>query len=306
MTLQWSVVPERPDFSSMLKDHEVAFVEWLAEVRYATTTDAARWLNETDRAAAYQADKLIRMGLLQWANVSFRGRRTKVFTASRHAKVLLRDMDESWEDKHSHWVAVSDQRVAGHAVAHALERNRVCLDMLTNAEQLDWFATWNFPAFRFSEPSKGAVAVPDAVMTVHGHLWCVELERSWRSSTLHTKLAQYQALYDARSWGRYLPTLPRVLLVLAEGSTQERNLDAWLSDLDRLQPSWVAVLPWTEVLSHWRAWVWPGAGVRRQVSWVDLHGQPARRAPTPPPIPAVNMRRILKPRRTPDLPWDDH
>ena len=306
MELQWSPVPERPDLSRMLKDHEVALVEWLAEVRYGTTADAARWLNETDRAAAYQAQKLIRMGLLQAAEIPFRGRRTKVFTASRHAKLLLSEVDASWVDSHVHWVAVSDQRVAGQAVAHALERNRVCLDMLTNAEQLNWFATWNFPALRFAEPTTGAVAVPDAVMTVRGHLWCVEMERSWRSSTLHTKLAQYQAFYDARSWGRYLPTLPRVLLVLSEGSTQERNLEAWLADLDRLQPAWVAVLPWAEVLSHWRAWVWPGNGVRRQVSWVDLHAQPARRAPAPPPTPTMNVRRTLKRRPSPDLPWDDH
>lgn len=306
MELQWTPVPERPDLSRMLKDHEVAFVEWLAEVRYSSTVDAARWLRETDRAAAYQAQKLMAMGLAQATEVPFRGRRTKVFTASRHAPVLLNDVDGSWADNHPRWAPVSDQRVAGQAVAHALERNRVCLDMLTNAEQLDWFATWNFPSLRVVEPSKGVVAIPDALITVRGHLWCVEMERSWRSSTLHTKLAQYQALYDARTWGRYLPTLPRVLLVLSEGSTQERSLDSWLADLDRLQPPWVAVLPWAEVLSHWRAWVWPGGGVRRQVSWVDLHGQPARRAPPPPPIPAVNLRRVLKPRRDHDLPWDDH
>lgn len=304
--MQWSPVPEKPKTSSVLNERDDALVEWLTNVRYATTTDTARWLEESDRATAYRAKKLADAGYVQGAYVAVNHRRTRIWTASRHAPRLMQDLDSSWEQDHPHWHAVSDQDIAGHAVAHALARNRVCLDMMTNADQLQWGAVWNFPTPRFVIPTYAAAVVPDALMLVHGHLWCIEMERSWRGSTLQRKLVQYQALYDKHAWGHHFPIIPRVLLVLSETSTQQRSLSAWLADIDRMPRSWAVVLPWSEVLREWRPWVWTPTGVRQQISWVTLHSQPVQRAPTPPPLPEVNLRRLLKRRPQPDLPWEDH
>lgn len=303
--LQWSPVPERPKETRLLSDRELALVEWLAEVRYATTADAATWLKQSDRATGYQADKLSRIGFLQWIYISHHGRRTRVWTASRHARALLMEADPGWSDAHPHWVSVAEQRVAGYAVAHALARNRVCLDILMNSEQLDWAATWMFPTPRFVEPHQGVAVVPDAMLAVKGHLWCVEMERSWRGTTMQRKVAQYQTFYEHRAWGRYFPTLPRVLMVLSERSTQERSLSTWLADVDRLRVPWLAVLPWAELMSNWQSWVWASAGGRHQVSWLDLHAHPVRLAPTPPVESRAARPRRFKLRPEPELPWEE-
>jgi len=301
----WTPLPTQPHLETALRDPDIAVVAWLAEVRYATAHQAAIWLNATDRQLEHRLPRLEAAGYVQRTPSVYHGRRIQVWTASRHAATLLAADDPHWSAMHPHWQSVADQAVLGRALVHSLARNDICLDLLQNADQLGWPALWHFPTPRWVEPVTHTVVVPDAWMTIAGHPWAVEMERSWRSSTLQRKMAQYAVFYQHRSWGAWTTRLPRVLLVLADASTQDRRLSTWLANLDDLRSEWVAVLPWAEVLGQWRVWTWSATGERRQVAWVDLHRAPPRWAPPSPVVPSVPVRRRLRVRTAPDLPWED-
>ena len=302
MAITWSPLATHPTPCDV-SEAEWGLMIWLADVRYASTGQVAQWLEMTDRAAGYHVRKLSQAGYLQstyWHN----GRqRYHVWTVSRHGGTLLAATDERWRDQHDQWLSVPDQGVKGKSVLHALDRNQVVLDMLVNADQLRWHAAWNLPTRRYVEPVSGARLVPDALVTVHGHLWLIEMERSWRGSTLQDKITQYDAFYSNRGWGRYMRVLPRVLLVASSSSTQERNLDTWLDQFDSYRFPWMAVLPWSELQDQWRCWVWPRTGPRQLVGWVDLHN--AAKTPIQPPPQPTAARRLRVRHRDSDTPWLD-
>ena len=295
--LTWSSIPESLPEAEM-SEVEMGLARIMTDVYYMTAFQIAELMNWKEENTRYHVSAMQSAGYLQGVYVTWRGKRWRVYAPSRHVASVLRAADPDWAVMHGSWQSPADLGVKGYAILHSLDRNLFCQEALANAYHWQWPARWDYQVRPLRAPVSGRRVIPDAVLRVQKHVWYVEMERSWRLSTITSKLARYTELYQHQTWGLYDPVLPRVLIVADTTSTQRRAMDAWLDHLDVLAANWVVLLPWEELSATWQCWVWSPTGERVQMGWRDLHWKAVQ------PTPAT--RRVLVPRRRttpPDTPW---
>lgn len=296
--LEWSPISEtRP--REILSELESDLTRVMTDLRYMTAYQVAELMDWREDAARWHLARLERAGFLQGVYVTWRHRRHRVYAPSRHVGALLAASDPDWAGMHEGWQSPADMGVQGQAIPHALDRNLFCQAAVGNAHAWGWPAVWEYQVRPVRTPIAHQRIIPDAVLHVQRHTWYVEIERSWRLSTITSKLVRYAEMYQRSAWGGYERVVPRLLIVADMSSTQRRSFDAWLSHLDVLASHWVVLLPWAELGATWQCWVWSPLGERKQVGWRELHATSPTQAPP-------GAQRLIVPRRRPvpsDTPW---
>ena len=300
-SLRWSPIPDSLPEAEMTEDEE-GLTRIMTDLYYMTSFQVAELMAWKEAQTRYHLSLLERAGWIQGVYVTWRGKRWRVYAPSPHVGTLLAATDPDWAITHEAWQAPSDMQVKGQAIPHALDRNLFCQAALGNAYHWQWPAWWEYQSFKVRVPGSdvGSI-VPDAVLHVRQHVWYVEIERSWRLSTLTSKLVRYAEVYQRHAWGRYQRVVPRLLIVANTTSSQQVALDTWLSHLDHMARQWVVLLPWEELQGTWQCWVWSPMGERTQVGWRDLNSMPVSRTPDGSPRMTVKRRRPV----SSDTPWLD-
>ena len=297
--LQWSPILDSVPNVEMTEDEE-GLVRIMTDLYYMTSFQVAELLEWKEAQTRYHLALLERAGWIQGVYVTWRGKRWRVYAPSQHVGTLLAATNPDWQLMHEEWRSPADMQVKGQAIPHALDRNLFCQAVLGNAYHWQWPAWWDYQSRKVRVPggSAGGV-VPDAILHVRQHVWYVEIERSWRLSTVTSKLERYADLYQRHAWGLFHRVVPRLLIVADTSSTQRRAFDSWLVQLDHLARRWVVLLPWEELQGTWQCWVWSPMGERTQIGWRELHNTPAAKAPD------VSTRLVVKRHRVPpsDTPW---
>jgi len=152
-------------------------------------------------------------------------------------------------------------------------------------------AIW-YPAdlgrLRAAQPARVDLT-PDAVLVLDGHVWYLELERSWSRATLEVKLRHYGLVWRYGLWRDLWPVAPRCLFVPTALSRADSRWEAWLSRLDAVRRQAVGVLPLAALGDTWAAWRWTADGHREAVDFWRWTAEPL---PPPARRPPAALRRL--------------
>jgi hypothetical protein len=294
--LIWTPLPKNPPpFLWGQKADDL--LHWLASLRYLTAEQAMHligWIHKS--TAVRQLERMTASGLTQAAWISYRGRRTRVWTLSARGGYLLGRHDPDWASRNADWTSPASDGVSGHAIAHTLDRNLFCIDVdlevqgrreagivRPQAPDEGWWMFWESgPPIHLATLGGGTRTdfVPDAILTINGHPWYLELERSWRVDTLTRKLRQYDTFLKARLWREMHTSLPRVLFLLSDANTQDIAYTTYMARADAAHRDYLYVMTWDQYQRGYEAVHWSSDGERQTVQWLELQAPLARFEPT--------------------------
>lgn len=216
------------------------------------TIDQASWMYGAPRSTTVLNLRHWRYrGLIQAAWITYHGQRTRIVSLAPGGADLLRDEDEKgWELLHPQWAPISERQRTARLVEHNLDRITAALTLKRKAGELGLAASWDLWMTDLVVSGHPQLWIkPDAALTINGHPWLIELERSWRVRTLIHKLAQYDRVVLHGGW-REIPWCqepPKVLLIPTAANTQAINFQTWMTNFQHYHHSYAWVWPWPHV-----------------------------------------------------------
>jgi hypothetical protein len=239
-------VPDQPpDFRGM-HPRDLTLLQQLVEMRYSLIRHAAICPAFTNYSyAARRLRQFEAHGWIQRARfpmlhtettraglTATRRRAQTVYSITAAGLAWLRQLDPEWAESHQEWEAPAGQPIAIDRVRHELDRNTAVQALVTAAPTPDG-VHWThgsagvIRAYPFGLQGERLHIIPDAVCYWGSAIWLIELERSWRTSTIAKKSHQYGLYFQHQLWRQRFWQRPRVLFVLTDTSTQHVSLDTW-------------------------------------------------------------------------------
>ena len=232
--LEWRsrVAPVSMDVTG--RDIELLWL--LARDLYATTANTLAAGFPSLGAAQLRLARLEKAGFIRSAKtVVPPKRRALIWALSDAGADFLRQQDpDRWTTWFEGWKSPADHPDQHkRSILHEIQRNSWCDRMERLFLDAEWFVDWmpgsaghirGFPG----NGMKRVELTPDAVMMVNQNFWMIEYERSWRVSTLESKLQRYELMFKHRLWEMNFRSEPRVVFVLSEETTQNDTLIPWI------------------------------------------------------------------------------
>lgn len=286
--LRWDDPPDPPQ-PVTLQERDLVLLDWLAELRYLTTAQAA-WLVFPDLGTArHRLLRLHRGGYVRRARLRWPTAPTTVWAPTAAVGPVLCAATPDGAVRWAEWTPPNGQALGRSALYHELARTEACQYLLDAARARGWSSAWLPPrqgAIRAAAAGARVELMPDAVLILNDAVWYLEYERSWRRETLEHKLRAYTLLWRYELWRVAWDRPPRCLLVPEGVSTQRRDWAGWLATVEGARRGWVVVLPQAALGTDWQAQWWDRDGQAHTASWWSLD-----------PSPAAAVSRPLPPRR---------
>jgi len=263
MTIRWeSPPPLAPDAGPPfygLQERDLSVLYLLGESRYIQLEHLMP-LGFAYRKAQGRLQQLERYGWIQHTKFRFPEQRTgaahNVYALTEQGVQWLRLIDPEWDLAHPDFHGPAGTPLLRNKVYHELLRTSAVQRLVQQAQAAGWEAEWRngiagmVRAYPYGPQGSRLTFIPDAVLYVRNQIWFVELERSWRITTIATKSKHYTDYFASQLWQQQLWQAPRVLFVLTATSTQNDTLLTWLRQADILHTphAWMTLYP--QMLQH--------------------------------------------------------
>ena len=249
--VQWEEpAAPRPDQGSPfrgLQPRDLALLQAIVEMRYATIVQAGIVSEFANYSyAARRLRQFLGYGWVQRGQipdvytetsrsgiVTTRRRFHWVYSITEQGLTWLRDIDPIWAQTHSELLAPAGRPIAADRVRHELDRNTAVHHLsqigLPESQEFQWThgSDGAIRAYPYGLHGERLSIIPDAVVYGGAQIWLVELERSWRTTTIAKKSHQYASYFQHELWRQRFWQRPRVLFVLTDGSTQHASWQQW-------------------------------------------------------------------------------
>lgn len=270
--LQWEPVPtphpdQGPSFRG-LQPRDLALLQIIVEARYCTIDHAAMVPEFTNYS--YAARRLRQFRLYGWVQrgqlpevytetsatgqVTTRRRFHWVYSITDQGLAWLLEIDPEWAQAHQGLVAPAGRPIAVERVRHELDRNAALQHLLAlsgpSPEDVQWThgSAGAIRAYPYGLQGERLQIIPDAVLYCGSHVWLIELERSWRTTTIAKKSHQYASYFQHEIWRQRFWRRPRVLFVLTDVSTQNASWTQWWAQATILRGNTAYLVRLTDLL----------------------------------------------------------
>jgi len=258
MTIQWEAPPTlAPDAGPPfygLQERDLAVLYLLGESHYVQIEHLAS-LGFAYRKAHARLQQLEYYGWVRHTKFRFPGQTTgsphNVYAFTEQGVTWLRMIDPDWDASHPDVRGTAGTALLRNKVYHELLRTTAVQTLVTAARAAGFDAEWrhgNVGAVRgypFGPQGARLAFIPDAVVYIDRRIWFVELERSWRVTTIATKSKHYADYFSSPLWQQQFWEPPRVLFILTAQSTQREMLPTWLRQATILHTphAWMLLYP---------------------------------------------------------------
>lgn len=231
---EWRYRTEPVQIQLTKRDMELLWI--LARDLYATTANTMAAGFRSVPAAQNRLYVLEKAGYVRSAKALLPpARRMLIWSLSDYGAQVLESHDlDRWRTYFTGWTSPADHPDQHkRSVLHEVQRNTWCHRMEQLFLDAGWYADWlpGSAGHVRAYPGGSTMRVeltPDAVMMVNQNYWLIEYERSWRASTLESKLKRYEQYYHHRLWDLSFFNEPRVVFVLSRETTQNNTLLTWI------------------------------------------------------------------------------